>query len=118
MVKIKKYEVVLIAFWLIAINLHRFFDATGIRADIYLFYDYSGGRLMSNILYEIGMHLSRIIPSLILYLRLKKELFFILAVYLILDFIAYLLFFGQRTNTYIILILIVYIAIKWKSQKK
>lgn len=120
MIRIRRYEIFLTVVWLIAINLHRFFDMSGIKADIYLFYDYPGdGRMMSNILYEIGMHLSRLIPAFILALRINHIFFFSLFAYLFLDFAAYILFFGQNTNIYVIIIsLVLIIFYQWKKHKK
>lgn len=119
MVKLRKYEVILTAFLLIAVNLHRIFDGTGIKADIFIFYDYEGGRNVSNILYEIGMHLSRIIPAVILALRFNHLLFRIILIYFILEFAGYLLFFGQGVTLYIVSILLTYYIISvWKKRKK
>lgn len=119
MLRIRKYEIILTVVWLIAVNLHRFFDASGIRADIYLLYDYEGGRMVSNILYEIGMHLSRLIPAFILAFRFNHIFFFTVFSYLFLDFIAYLLFFGQGTNTYVIIITTIFLIIsQWRKHKK
>lgn len=140
MLRIRKYEIILTVVWLIAVNLHRLFDASGIRADIYLLHNYGvdalraislieldsecfrheiNGRLVSNILYEIGLHLSRLIPAFILAFRFNHIFFFTVFAYLILDFGAYLLFFGQGTNIYVIIITTIFLIIyQWKKQRK
>ena len=102
MAVIKKYEVFLIALVFIAINLHRLFDATGMRADIFVFYEHD--RLLSNILYELGKHFTVLILSFILWMRVNKQIFLLCFIYLLLDFIGYILFFGQGVNLYIIII--------------
>ena len=112
----RRYEVFLISLLLIAINLHRLFDATGLRADIYLLYDYEGGRMVSNILYEIGRHLTAVILSFILWMRIPKDIFLLCFVYLILDFLGYILFFGQGVNLYIVIIIsLISIYMLWKK---
>lgn len=97
--RVKKYEIFLFAIALLMHSAHKFYDLSGIRADIYLLYDYpNDGRLLANICYEIGRHLMAWTFMFILWRRVRLGLFFVFFVWVSYDFLTYLLFFGQGTN--------------------
>jgi hypothetical protein len=128
--KPKTIEYILFAILLIGANLHRIFDGTGIKADIFAFYDYGNdgirfsfgeaGRYMSNILYEVGCHIAKLSLSLMLFIRFKRLFYLVILIYLFLELISYILFYGQGTNLYVYsltLLFIIYAQI-WKYYDK
>lgn len=122
----RKYEMILLSIIIISIFLPMPFSGKDIRFDIYPFLDYSSqsdydGRKLSVIIYEIGSYLRTVIPLFILWARFRHIIFFTVFSISSIEFILYLLWFGQGTDPYLILFsgaLIFVLFIRYKNGKK
>jgi hypothetical protein len=128
LIPVKKYQIILVCVAALFCNLHRLYDGTDFRIDIYPFYDYAEhskyeGRKISKILYEYGIHISRLIGFFLLWRVSRKVVFFIVFFYFAFDTLGYILVFGQGWNPYTILatilITFIFICIKiWKRRNR
>lgn len=123
-INLKKYELVLLGICFISIFLYMPFNNSELRYDIYLFLDYSSqskyeGRKLTFIIYEICSYLRTIIPFYILMKRLPHYIFKMMFIILFFEFIFYLLFYGQGTDPYLVVITcILILPFIYKAWKK
>jgi hypothetical protein len=109
----KRLEVFFLTVVILLQSSHLVFDFSGMRADIFPFYDYpNGGRLVSMLLYEISKYVALCVFSFMLWYRVRNPYYFAFFVWFLIEFIGYILVFGQGTNFvgYPALIILLYLA--------
>jgi hypothetical protein len=128
--RVKPYHIVLIAIALIFCNLHRLYDGTDFRLDVWPFYDYQAnnikgyeGRKISKILHEYGIHISRLIGFFLTWRFSKHWVMFVVFWFFAFDTLGYILVFGQKWNPWTIssTILIFFVILfynRWKKKKR
>ena len=95
----KRFEIFLFILIVLFQSSHLLFDFSGMRADIFIFYDYpKDGRSVSMIMYELGKYISICGVSFILWYRQRNPYYFAFFVWFCYDFLTYILFYGQGTN--------------------
>lgn len=107
MIKVRKYEYILLALCIISIFLYLPWNGTKLRYDIFPFYDYSSesdyiGRKLGVLIYEISTYFRQVALAFMFWMRLKHYVFFVVFCILALEFILYLGWFGQDTDPYLI----------------
>ena len=97
------YVLLILCFLCVIAGLHENFIGSGLRYDIYQFYDYPKGRYLSNIIYDVSGLITRTTLLGMLYsLSKTKDLrivFFAFGLLSIADIVDYFLFFQK--NAYI-----------------
>jgi hypothetical protein len=123
--RVKGYHLVLIYLAALLCNLHRLYDGTDFRIDPYLLYDYAAnskyiGRKISMVLYEYGVHFSRLIPWLLLWVITRNWILFVSFWFFAFDTLGYILVFGQGWNPWTIAstILVFFILLFYRRWKK
>ena len=101
--KRKEYIVFFILCFLVLIaGLHERYIGSGVRYDIFLFYDYPKGRYLSNIIYDLSGLITRTSLLFIAYYisntRMLKKIFLPFLFISIADIIDYLLFFQKSAH--------------------
>ena len=95
----RKIEVFLLTLVVLLQSSHLVYDFSGMRADIFMFYDYPGdGRLVSMLLYEISKYVALCSVSFLLWFRVRNPYYFAFFIWFCFEFLGYLLVFGQGTN--------------------
>jgi hypothetical protein len=113
-----KIEILLLTLVVLLQSSHLVFDLSGMRADIFLFYDYpNDGRLVSMLLYEISKYFALCTVSFLLWYRVRNPYYLVFFIWFMYDFVTYLLFFGQSTNLVGLPLLGVLLFIVWSKKK-
>jgi hypothetical protein len=123
--RVKGYHIILILLAALYCNLHRLYDGTDFRIDIYPFYDYAAnskyiGRKVSKIFYEYGMHFARLVGFFIVWDLSKSWIFLVVLWFFAFDTLGYILVFGQDWNPWTIAstILVFFILLFYRRWKK
>ena len=109
----KKIEIFIFSLIILLQASHLVFDFSGMRADIFLFYDYPGeGRSVSMLLYEISKYLGLCFLSYLLWYHIRNPYYFAFFIWFCYEFLSYILVYGQGTNTigYPLLAILLYSA--------
>lgn len=117
------YTLVILSALVYISGLHERYIGTGLRSDIYLFYDYStkGGRLVSNIIEEISSML--VICYLLFYItrnsvKSVSNIFYPFFWISVLDLIDYLLFFKAFAIVKLLVLIVLIFIYNFKVPPK
>lgn len=122
--KRKEYIILVVLCILVIIaGLHERYIGSGIRFDIYPFYDYLKGRYLSNIIMDFSRLITTSTLLFILYLQSitknLKRIFFPFLLISIADIVDYILFFQKQSHIKLfVLAILLVVFIYYKKQSK
>ncbi len=122
--KRKEYIILVVLCILVIIaGLHERYIGSGIRFDIYPFYDYLKGRYLSNIIMDFSRLIITSTLLFILYLQSitknLKRIFFPFLLISIADIVDYILFFQKQSHIKLfVLAILLVVFIYYKKQSK
>ncbi len=93
----KIFEKILLALFIILDTSHIIFYNSDLRYDIYLFYDYKGGRYLCNIIYDLAVFFGFAALFYILWQRVSK-IYLAFFIWWLFNIIGYFLFYAQMIN--------------------
>lgn len=111
----KKYQVIILIFFIILDSFHILFYDSDLKFDIYIFEDHQ--RYLCNIVLDICTFFGFAVLFLILWLEVSKY-YLAFFIWWVCNIVGYFLFYAQKINLVTLLVLIISISVIWVKEKK